>query len=86
VIALVSLSSSSGGTNRKQKVFVEAGAFVKIITVLNVGGNKERLMTLCGEVVKTLTTLLSNNSKNKVCFVSGVMSICLGKLSFTCWV
>ena len=53
-------------TSKKQKMIVEAGAFIKIVTILNVEPIKQRLPILCIEVLKTLTALMSKNAKNKV--------------------
>ncbi len=62
----LSVTLPMGTTSRKQKLFVEAGAFIKVVTVLNIEPVKSRWPVLCAEVIKTLTSLLSNNTKNKV--------------------
>lgn len=66
----LSVTLPIGTTSRKQKLFVEAGAFMKVVTVLNIEPVKSRLPTLCAEVIKTLTSLLANNAKNKVIFIT----------------
>jgi hypothetical protein len=56
---------------RQQKTFVEAGAFIKIMSLLvnsksPLEQDKKELTVMCGEVLQTLISLMANNLKNKV--------------------